>query len=109
MKSERACVAGQGQDRPDADQTVVVLSTPGEENGNRELAGFHATETDRVIACRVIQVFARIPSATVISSSIAKNRNTPGISLVIALIRSSVAASADRQRRSPGHNRDAAP
>ncbi len=39
VRSERAGVAGQGQDRPGGGQTVVVISAPGEEKGGRELTG----------------------------------------------------------------------
>ena len=50
VRSERAGVAGQGQDRPGGDQTVVVISAPGEGSGDQELAGVHATVVDSMAA-----------------------------------------------------------
>ena len=47
VRSERAGVARQGQDKPDGDQTFDVISASGEEIGNRELAGVHTTVVDR--------------------------------------------------------------
>ena len=74
MRSERAGVAGQGQDKPDGDQTVVVISAPGEGRGGRELAGVHATVVEgssAFCAMRVVDSIAGVMTAkTIISSEI---------------------------------------